>query len=251
MVRLTDSVVSKGPAELMPRARKTPAGASTRAKKAPPAAKARILIIEDFPLVAYALCTLIASQQELESCGEAKDATEGLRMVKAQKPHLVIVDISLSRGQGLELVRQIQKRSPQTKVLVLSVHDDWLFADRALRAGAMGYINKQESVDDILRAIREVNAGRIYLNPKMTQHFMRRTFAVGADAPKAIENLSTRELAVFEMIGKGMTTREIAEKLHLSVKTIETYREKIKFKLKLRNGPSLIRQATQWMLENS
>ena len=245
----------------MSRARK-PLAASARKKAAPPSAasarkkaalpsRPRVLIIEDFPLITYALCNLISAEQRLESCGDARDATDGLPLVKAEKPDLAIVDISPSRGQGLELVRQIHKRSPHTKVLVLSVQDDWLFADRALRAGAVGYINKQETVDDVRRAIREVLAGRIYLNPKMTQHFMRRTFTTGPDAPKPIESLSTRELTVFEMVGKGLTTREVAQKLHLSVKTIETYREKIKAKLKLKNGPTLIRHATQWVLENS
>lgn len=241
----------KGPIDSAPRGRKKISVASARARKILPASRVRVLIVEDFPLIAYALRTLIGGQKDLETCGEAKDATEGLRMVNGLKPDVALVDITLSRGQGLELVRQIRKRSPNTRILVLCVHDDCLFADRALRAGAMGYINEQESVDDVLKAIREVHSGRIYLNPKMTQYFMRRTFGAGDDSPRAIESLSTREIAVFEMIGKGMTTREIAEKLHLSVKTVETYREKIKFKLKLKNGPSLIRHATQWLMESS
>lgn len=210
----------------------------------------RILLVDDHPIVRRGLRELVAQEPDLEVCGEAEDAAEALRQLEATRPDVVIVDLTLKAGHGLELIQQIHARDARIKILVSSMHDESLFAERTLRAGALGYINKQESPDKIIDAIRRVLCGEIYLSSRMASRLLHR-IAVGEPLEKhPIEKLTDRELEVFEMIGQGLSTKQIARKLGLSHKTIETHREKIKTKLNLKNSAELSRHATQWVLEN-
>lgn len=223
-----------------------------KARKPAPKRKTRIVIVDDHPIVRRGLAEMIDEQDDLEVCGEAGDVVEALKVFDAVFPELMIIDISLNEGSGLDLVKQIRSRDNQVKMLVWSMHDESLYAERALHAGAKGFVNKQEPTDTILGAIRRVVDGKVYLSSRMTDRMLRR--AVGGDnevEQSPIEALTDRELEVFEMIGRGMTTREIAEKLHLSIKTIETHRENIKAKLNLDNSAKLGRYAAQWVLEDS
>jgi DNA-binding NarL/FixJ family response regulator len=212
---------------------------------------ARILIVDDHPIVREGLAARINRQPDLQVVGEAEDVLDALEKVKTETPDLVVVDLALKSGQGLDLIKKIKARSPDTKMLVSSMYDESLYAERTLRAGAMGYINKQEVSDKIIDAIRQVLAGKMYLSAQMTERLLQR--AVGS-APALAESpvaaLTDRELEIFKMIGKGMTTRHIANELHLSVKTVETHRENIKSKLNLPNSAELSREAVQWVMEN-
>lgn len=210
----------------------------------------RVLIVDDHPIVRHGLAELVGHEPDLQVCGEAGDTPEALRQVEATQPHVVIVDISLKSGHGIELIEQIKAKYDQIKMLVSSIHDESLFAERALRAGAMGYINKQEATEKVIDAIRQVLRGEIYLSPRMSNRLLHTV--VGGDRlnEDPIGGLSNRELEVFEMIGQGLTTKQIAGKLHLSPKTIETHREKIKMKLNLANSTELSHRAVQWVLEN-
>jgi DNA-binding NarL/FixJ family response regulator len=224
---------------------------ATLTKARRPEVKTRVLVVDDHPLVRRGLRELISGEGDMEVCGEAADAVDALAMAKKIRSDVAIVDISLPRGYGLDLVKQLRSNHDEIKVLVVSMHDESLFAERALRAGALGYINKQQATENVVDAIRRILSGRVYLSPHMTDQILDRTLKPG-DHPKekGLEGLSTRELAVFEMIGHGMTTREVAHKLHISTKTVETYREHIKDKLKLKNSNELVCHATQWVLEN-
>jgi DNA-binding NarL/FixJ family response regulator len=212
---------------------------------------ARIVIVDDHPIVREGLAARIARQQGLQVCGEAEDVNDAMEVIKAENPDLVVVDLSLKSGQGLDLIKRIKARGLDTKVLVSSMYDESLYAERVLRAGALGYINKQELSEKIIDAIRDVLQGKIYLSKTMTERLLQR--AVGSP-PQLIQSpidaLSNRELEIFKMIGKGMTTRQIAGELHLSIKTVETHRENIKGKLDLPNSAELAREAVQWVMEN-
>lgn len=222
------------------------------ANRLPDNAIARILIVDDHPLVRRGLGELIADEPDLDVCGEADDVGEALLRVDADKPDLVIIDISLKTGNGVDLIKRIKARGSDVKMLVSSMHDESLFAERVLRAGALGYVSKDEPPETVIFAVREVLAGRYYLNSQSKDELLRR--AVGgrkAFTGTSIENLSDRELEVFELIGQGVTTREIADRLHLSIKTIESHRENIKAKLDLKNAAELSRHAVGWIMEKS
>jgi DNA-binding NarL/FixJ family response regulator len=212
--------------------------------------KARILIVDDHPIVRECLAAHIARQPDLEFCGEAEAVHDALEKVKLLSPDLVVVDIILKSGQGLELIKAIKARGSAAKMLISSAHDESIYAERALHAGAMGYVSKQETLDKMVEAIRQVLAGKIYLSKALTERLLQRAVC-GAPklAPCSIDSLSDRELEVFTMIGRGVSTREIAKQLHLSVKTVETHRENIKHKLNLHNSSELCREAVQWVLE--
>jgi len=211
---------------------------------------ARILLVDDHPIVRDGLSQLIAGVSDLEVCGEAADGPEALHLIEQTSPDVVVTDISLEHGSGLELIKQVKALERDIKMLVWSMHEDSLYAERALQAGALGYINKEQPSAEVLQAIRQVLQGRIYVSPHMADRILRRA-ADGTqelDQP-AVGDLSDRELEVFTLIGKGLTTRQIATKMYLSPKTIETHRENIKKKLKLKSGNELIRHAVQWDLE--
>lgn len=215
------------------------------------AARRRVLIVDDHPLVCKGLADLIAEDPALEVCGDAPDSAQALAKFDATQPHVVIVDISLKNGHGLELIEQIRARNAQAKVLVASMHDESHFAERALRAGAMGYINKEEATEKVLEAIHQVLRGEIYLSQSMANKLLHTVVAGEPLDADPIKSLSNRELEVFELIGRGLTTRDVAAKLNLSPKTIETHREKIKTKLNLANSTELTHRAIQWVMEKS
>jgi len=211
---------------------------------------AKILVVDDHPLVRRGLGELIASQPDLTVCGEAATAAEALNLVDQTAPDLVVIDLKLKQSSGIELIKQIKARYKNIKMLVASMHEEALFAERALHAGASGYINKEEAGEKVVEAIRQILQGKVYLSNEMTEHMLYQ-FAGRQQEPSenSLDKLSNRELEVFELVGQGMGTRQIAEMLHLSVKTIETYRESVKRKLNLNTSSELIRRAVQWVLE--
>lgn len=214
--------------------------------------KSKIFIVDDHPLVREGLKARIESEPDLVVCGEAADAPEALRNLKEALPHLVIVDLALKSSYGLDLIKEIKSRFSQMKTLVVSAYDEVLYAERALRAGAQGYVNKQEVQDTIIEAIRSVLDGRRYLSQQMTQRLL--TNAIDGKDENASEDplvcLSDRELQVFQLIGQGKSTSAIAKHLHLSVHTIDSHRENIRHKFKLANGSELMQRAVKWVLEN-
>jgi len=214
--------------------------------------RARVLIVDDHPAVREALAMRIGRQTDLEVCGEAADMSEALRLVADTQPDVAVVDISLKTGCGIDLIKRIKHRNDTVRMLVWSTHSESLYAERALRAGALGYINKDQATDKIVEAIRRVLEGKVYLSEAMVETLLHR--AVGGGRPEVtrspLDALANRELEVFRLIGQGVKTAEIAERLHLSVKTIETYRDRIREKLDLSDGTELAHYATKWMLEN-
>jgi DNA-binding NarL/FixJ family response regulator len=214
-----------------------------------PLRKHRVVLVDDHPLVRRGLAEVISREPDLETCGEAADMAEALREVEQTKPDLVVIDLTLKSGHGIELIEKLKSRDPQLKTLVSSMHDEMLFAERVLRAGAMGYVSKEEPPETLVRAIRQVLDGELYLSPRMTSRLLHRV-AAGSQTPEdPVQSLSNRELEVYEMIGQGLTIQQIAVRLHLSPKTIETHREKIKQKLNLKSSTELNRRAVQWVLE--
>jgi DNA-binding NarL/FixJ family response regulator len=210
----------------------------------------RVVVVDDHPVVRLGLRQLLANEPDLELCGEAEGAAEALSVIEETCPDLVVIDISLKNGSGLSLVKQIAAQDRTVKTLVSSMHDEALFAERALRAGAMGFINKEEAIDQMVTAMRKVLGGSIYLSPSMTDRILQSIARGELEGGRvSLVQLSDRELEVFELIGKGLTTRQAADHLNLSVKTIETYRENIKTKLNLSNNNELICRAAQWVVD--
>ena len=214
--------------------------------------RSRVLIVDDHPAVREALALRIGRQPDLQVCGEAADTSEALRLVAETRPDAAVVDISLKTGDGLDLIKRIKDRDGRVGLLVWSMHSESLYAERALRAGALGYINKDQATDKIVEAIRRVLAGKVWLSEAMAQRMLQR--AVGTERPEVtpspLDALADRELEVFRLIGQGVKTADIAERLHLSVKTVETYRDRIRQKLDLRDGAKLAQYAAQWLLGN-
>lgn len=213
-------------------------------------ARARILIVDDHPVVRNGLRMLIDDEPDLVVCGEAGDADEAIRVLDAKKPDLVIVDLSLKGSSGLELIKRIKSRNSTSKMLVSSMFDESLYAERVLNAGALGYVSKQEAMEKVIEAIRCVLSGRVYLSSAMSDRMLHRLARDQKATDRSpVETLSDRELEVFELIGRGRTTAEIANQLHLSVKTVETHREKVKAKLGLKSAAELYQYAVRWVLE--
>ena len=214
----------------------------------PEQAKTKVFLVDDHPLVRELLSQLIQRENDMEVCGEAEDAHEAVSKIEQSRPDIVIADISLKTTHGLELVKDLQVRWPSLPVLMLSMHDESLYAERVLRAGAKGYITKQEATKKILFAIRQVLSGQIYVSEKMSAGILE-TFS-GRQAEAAVspvQQLSDREFEVFQLIGQGKSTREIAAHLHLSAKTVEVHRLNIKKKLKLKTATDLVRHAVRWL----
>jgi DNA-binding NarL/FixJ family response regulator len=210
--------------------------------------KAKILIVDDHPLVREGLAARISAQIDLEVCGEACDVDDALALLESTQPELMIVDLTLQHSSGLALIKKVHQVDPRTRMLVVSAHDESLLAERALRAGAHGYVNKQEAQGKVLDAIRTVLRGERYVSSIVTQRLLGHAVG-GKRVAGGVESLSNRELEIFELIGSGKSTRSIAEQLHLSVHTIETHRENIRIKLGVHNGIELVRHAVQWVLE--
>jgi DNA-binding NarL/FixJ family response regulator len=210
----------------------------------------KILIVDDHPLMRQGLALRISTQPDLQVCGEAASEDEALKLVGQTTPDLAIIDIALKTGHGIELIKRIKARHRQVKMLVVSGFHDSLYAERALRAGALGYLNKQESNEKLIEAIRDVMAGHRFVSAEINRRLLDR--ALGGETPQSpIESLTDRELEIFRMIGQGMATGAIATALFLSPNTIDTHREKIKRKLSLATAGELTRAAVQWVLENS
>ncbi|SFI97965.1 DNA-binding response regulator, NarL/FixJ family, contains REC and HTH domains [Planctomicrobium piriforme] len=210
----------------------------------------KILIVDDHPLVRKGMVTLISQEPDLKVVGEAAEMQDAAKLAGELEPDLMVIDISLRSGNGLELVKQITSANPRIKMLVCSMHDESLFAERCLRAGAGGYLNKEAASDQVIDAIRSILGGKTFVSPQLAERLLNRIVAGGNGDVSPIESLTDRELEVFGLIGQGLTTRQIAERLHLSYKTIESYRENLKAKLSLRNAAELNRHAVQWALEN-
>jgi DNA-binding NarL/FixJ family response regulator len=206
--------------------------------------KKRIIIVDDHPLVREWLTTLIGQQKDLAVCGEASTAAEAMQAVAASKPEVAIVDISLKGSSGIELIKDLKKACPSLMVLVLSMHDESLYAQRALRAGAKGYIMKREATRKVIEAVRRVLQGKLYISDAVAESIAAQ-FVEGKTLATCspTEQLSDRELAVFDLLGQGLGTRQIAETLRVSMKTVQTYCARIKEKLNLSSATELLREA--------
>jgi DNA-binding NarL/FixJ family response regulator len=209
--------------------------------------KARILIVDDHPIVRQGLVQMLGHEPDMEACGEAESAAEALKAIAAAAPDAAIVDLSLKDSSGLELLKDIRVRYPRLPVLVLSVYDESMYAERALRAGAKGYMMKEEAAEKVVTAIRRILAGQIYLSEAMASRLLHVLVDGRPDAGLSpAERLSDRELEVFQLIGQGFGNTEIARRLHLSPRTVETYRGHIKEKLNLSGATELLQHAIQW-----
>jgi DNA-binding NarL/FixJ family response regulator len=212
------------------------------------AIKRRILIVDDHPMMRQSLALLIDHEKDLVTLGEASTASQALNLIVARKPDLVIVDISLPDKNGLELIKDILVFHPSLPVLVFSMHDESVYAERVLRAGGRGYIMKQEGGKMLMQAIRQVLSGQIYVSEKVSSKILEIFSGKHPDTGESpVGRLSDREFEVFQMIGEGKATRDIAAALHLSVKTVEVHRSNIKRKLSLKGGPELVRYAIRWL----
>ena len=212
--------------------------------------KAKVFLVDDHPIMREGLAELVNGQEDLTVCGEAEDVQDALKGIAESGPDLAIVDISLKTGSGIELVKDIRRRGLKPALLVLSMHDETVFAERVLRAGAQGYVMKAEPSGTVIAAMREVLNGDVYLSERMKGRLLK-TIVGGGPEPgeSSIDSLTDRELEVFQLIGEGLGTRQIAERLHLGVKTIESYRSHIKAKLNLRDGNELVHHAIRWAKE--
>jgi len=214
--------------------------------------RGRVLIVDDHPAVREALALRIAREPDLEVCGEAADMGDALRLIAEARPDVAVVDITLKTGSGIDLIKRIKDRNNHVRILVWSMHSESLYAERALRAGALGYMTKDQATDRIVEAIRQVLAGKVWLSDAMAERLLRRS--VGGRqkdlARSPLDALADREVEVFRLIGQGVKTAEIADRMHLSVKTVETYRDRIRQKLAIESGTNLAHYATQWVLEN-
>lgn len=210
----------------------------------------RLMLVDDHPLVRRGLAELISDEPHLEVCAQMASAEDALQDIDQINPDLVIVDVTLPGMNGVELIKRLRSRYPKMLILVSSMHDESLFAERCLRAGANGYVNKEEATDKVVDAINHVIDGHLYLSADMTSHLLHGVIAGEVGQRSTLEILTDRELEVFALIGRGLPTREIAQKLHLSVKTIETHRDHMRAKLKIGSTTELMRHAVQWVLEN-
>jgi len=207
----------------------------------------KVFLVDDHPLVREWLTTLINQLSDLKVCGEASNAEMALEGVRRLKPDIAIVDLALPEGSGITLIKNLKSEFPDTAVVVLSMHDERFYAERAFRAGARGYVMKGESTSSIAAAIREVLNGRLYLSPRMQEAFAGRLAQgdlAGLSAP--VKKLSDRELEVFRLLGLGYETRRVAQSLNVSIKTVQAYCARIKEKLQLANASELLREAIRW-----
>ncbi len=209
--------------------------------------KKKILLVEDHPIFRLGLAELINQEEDLEAFGSSKDVEPAITEIEKMSPDLIIADITLKKSDGIDLVKYAKRHHSTIPVLVLSMHDEYLYAQRALAAGARGYIMKQEAMESVVTAIHQVLDGKIYLNEKVKEHIL----SIISHPPEIrektpIDRLTDRELQVFKMIGRGFSSREIAERLFLSIKTIGTYRERIKEKLHLKHANELVRCAVHF-----
>lgn len=209
--------------------------------------KKKIFLVEDHPVYRQGLAHYINRESDLTVCGEAVNADQALDAIGKTKPDLVLVDLSLKESNGLDLIKSIKSQYRDVSCLVLSMHDEGLYGERVLLAGARGYVMKEEEPENIVKAIRRILSGKIYLSESMTEKMLEKKAEGQPEGVSAVSTLSDRELEVFRLIGEGQATAKIAKNLHLSVKTVETYRANIKIKLKLPDNMQLIRHAVEWV----
>ncbi len=213
--------------------------------------KSRTVVVEDHPVLCDGLKQLINSQPDLACVGVADNISDAKRLVEQCKPDLMVLDLRLKGGDSLDFIKTLRVEHPEVKVLVLSQYDELIFAERALRAGASGYIMKENATDEVLRAVRKVLAGELYFSDRVASAIVQRTLREKPDSSRVgVERLSDREMQVLQLLGASYSPREIAEQFHLSRKTIETHCEKIKHKLSLHNAAELKQFARRWAVEN-
>jgi DNA-binding NarL/FixJ family response regulator len=211
--------------------------------------KSKVFVVDDHPIVRQGLALLINRESDLTVSGEAEDAQTAMQAVIAARPDILVVDISLNGPDGLDLLKEIRMRYPDLPVLILSMHDESIYAERALRAGAQGYIMKQEATEKVLVALRRILSHEIYVSERIANRMLQRYIGSrSVGGPPSIADLTDRELEVFRLIGEGHSTRQIAEELHISVKTVESYQAHIKEKLSLRSARELVQHAIQWSI---
>lgn len=225
-----------------------PGASAPRGKRQASREVKRLLLVDDHPIMRHGLVQLISAENDLEVCGEAGNAAEGMNAVAKHTPDLVIADLTLPDKHGLEFIKDLRVMHPETQVMVLSMHDESLYAERALRAGARGYLMKEAAADNLIRAVRRVLGGDIYLSDKMSSLMLELLSGQRKTAPIAgVDRLTDRELEVLQLIGNGKGTRQIADQLHISVRTIDAHRAHIKDKLQLPDGNALVRYAVRWV----
>lgn len=211
--------------------------------------QSRVIVVDDHPIVRQGLAQMIDREPDLMVCGEAEEARSALQAIATLNPDIAVIDISLNGPSGIEILKTIRTTDPKLRVLILSMHDEMVYAERALRAGANGYIMKQEAAEMVLVALRRILGGEIYVSNRVANRMLRQL--VGG-TPKArqssVDDLTDRELEVFRLIGEGHGTRQISDDLHLSVKTVETYQSHIKEKMGLKNARELVQYAIQWVI---
>lgn len=210
----------------------------------------RVLIVDDHPATREGLAVRISSQKDFEVCGEAGDIAEALKLFDSTRPDVIVVDVQLKKGDGLDLVKRILARNASARILVWSVYSDKIYAERALNAGALGYINKEHSTDRVVEAIRRVRDGKVYLSEETADMLLRG--AVGGTESlrvSPVESLSDRELEVFRLIGQGVSPAQLAQDLHLSRHTVDTHKQRIKEKLNLATASELTQAAVRWVIE--
>ena len=210
----------------------------------------RILIVDDHPATREGLAARISGQADLQVCGEAEDVVNAMRLLDSTRPDVIVVDVQLKKGDGLDLVKRILARNASARILVWSVYSDKIYAERALNAGALGYINKENSTNCIVEAIRRVRDGKVYLSEEMAETLLHQ--AVGGTQSlrvSPVESLSDRELQIFRLIGQGVSPAQLAKNLHLSRHTIDTHKQRIKEKLNLATASELTQAAVRWVIE--
>lgn len=211
----------------------------------------RVLLVEDHELLRVGLRQVLSRDPELHVCGEAADIAEAKQLLRQVPADVLLLDLKLRDGNGLDLIKYVKRKYPTVRVLVCSMHDEKFYGERVLRAGASGYINKQDAAAAIVEAIRQVLNGKLFFSEELITRVMHRAMRDGAPVEASpVDLLSDRELEVFRLIGQGLPSREIAKQLHLSPSTVDTYRERLKTKLDVKTGTELTHQATQWVLEN-
>ena len=214
--------------------------------------KTRIFIVDDHPLLRRGLAELINREPDMIFCGEAEDSPSALKLISQIKPDLVIVDIALKGYNGIELIKNIKAFDAKIQILVLSMHDESIYAMRVLKAGAKAYVMKQEVVDKVMEAVRRIRSGKVFVSERVASRMLDQVVVGGDPAPDSpVDLLSDRELEIVSMIGSGLPTREIAAKLHISIKTVESHRARIKEKLNLQNAIQLVQFCVRWVEEGA
>ena len=212
----------------------------------------RVLVVDDHPIMVEGCVNLLSRQRDMEICGSADNATDAMQLYREFSPTVAIIDISLQDSSGLDLIKQIVDYDEHAKILVISMYDESLYGERALKAGALGYLNKREATEKLVEAVRSVAKGDVFAGEALTKRLL--SLAVGHRSnvdQSPVESLTDRELEVFKLVGEGLTLKKIASRLDLSPKTVSNYRDNIKAKLGLTNINELVRYATQWLLENN